>query len=268
MARVPASNKRQVDIDVEQFMAQFAVMLVDAGVTSARFQDITQHAYFQAAIDRAKFRNNRTNHSAVAALTGLTRVQVRALAKNSNRRKQTKFSNIEKLVWGWTTDKDFISPNLLPQPLTLKGRKSRFSLLVKKHCGDVSSQSILQEMIRTDQVRVKNDTAHLKERSAQHIGEVRLGQLSHLLARIVGQPVARPAKMHPIRTVLREIEYPAVSTKGRTILRKQSIQGLTTFLADIEAAAHAAAIESPPERTRAGLRTRTKVIVLDEEIEQ
>src|SRR5262245_40832071 len=99
-------------------MTEFARYLVAAGVSNSQFTAISRLAYFRAASHDAKFRNEKINQSALAAMTGLTRSQVRALLKQADGSVQEKSSDrIGRLLDGWTLDPAFVTASYSPRSL-------------------------------------------------------------------------------------------------------------------------------------------------------
>src|SRR5688572_27036192 len=81
MATRTRAPRQAVEEAVAELLSELARYLVAAGVPFPRFAGISRFAFFTAASQSAKFGNDRLNQSAIAAMTGLTRVQVREFAK-------------------------------------------------------------------------------------------------------------------------------------------------------------------------------------------
>src|SRR5688572_22924849 len=107
MARSVETRNDAVEATLVEFMTEFARHLVAAGIPSARFCGIARVAYFAAATEHARFSNDRLNQSAVAAMTGLTRSQVRRFAKQSSPSAPSSRDRLGVLIDGWSTDASF-----------------------------------------------------------------------------------------------------------------------------------------------------------------
>jgi hypothetical protein len=266
MGNRPPLQGHGTDIDLAEFMSEFAHHLIAAGITSAQFVEIARVAYFRAASTDAKFLNNRTNQSAVAAMTGLTRVQVRAFAKADRTHGKSKLSRIQNIIRGWNTDAAFTTAQSLPRRLSIGSKKAAFGELVKKYGGDVPARSILREMTRVGFVTVRGQFVYLNKRARRTRGEAKLQHLSQVLTHLIREPGSTSSRSYPLSSMIREVIYPSASSKGQAILRKKSADELRVFVSELEAAGHAASVETPPRGNRATLVTRSRVLVLTEDL--
>jgi hypothetical protein len=247
------------------FMTEFARYLVAAGFSTTRFAQLTRRAYFQAASLEARFRNERVNQSAVAAMTGLTRAQVRSLVKNRSPRNPAQDSRIQRLIGGWTTDATFITERQLPRRLPLRGKTGSFSDLCRKYGGDVPVRSLLREMSRHEIVSVDGDYVRLRPEFRRTNHAARLVQVSAALARAIKLPVALPTSSAPVKSVSLDVTYPSASAAGRILMQRRLSKSLKAFLADIHAAGVAVALESPPRMHSPRKRTSTRLLLLTQD---
>jgi hypothetical protein len=255
------------DADVTEFMSEFARYLVAAGVTSSRFARITRLAFFKAASESAKFTNSRMNRSALAAMTGLTRVQVREFAQTEIPSSKGRSDQVERVIRGWNSDAAFATPKGMPRPLTTVGKDSSFGLLVRKYGGDLPARSILREMVRNGLVTVKGKYVHLNRRDRQTKGQAHLQQLSLVLAQLLRKSASASGRTLSIRTIVRETSYTSPSPKGRALMQRKSMQGIQAFVHELQAAGTAASIETPRTKRQKSLTTRTRIMVLTEELD-
>lgn len=258
---------RQADSPVVDFLSEFAHCLVAAGITNQRLVGMVRLAFFRAASANAKFSNARLNQSDVAAMTGLTRLQVRQFAKQSSPTPSEKPDRIENVIDGWTADTSFTTPTHSPKRLRITGRGSTFNLLVKKYGGDIPHRAILREMQRHGYVTVRDGFVSLKRIARKTRDESRLHRLSSALADLLRRSSAGQSALSPLRTINIEISYPSTSDRGRVLLHKRTAEGLSAFLARIQAAGVAASIESPPSARQKGKISRTRVLLLTEDLE-
>jgi hypothetical protein len=255
------------DTDVAEFMSEFARYLVAAGVTSSRFARISRRAFFHAASERAKFTNSRMNRSALAAMTGLTRAQVRELTQVEQPGNKGRSDQIEKVVKGWNTDASFTTSSYSPRPLAISGKNSNFAQLVRKYGGDLPARSILREMVRNGLATVKGKYVHLSRSDRQTKGQIQLQQLSVVLAQLLRKSTESPESTLSLRSIVRETSYLSPSPKGRALMQRKSADSLQAFLRELQAAGMAASVETPPSRKQKSLRTRTRIVVLTEELD-
>jgi hypothetical protein len=266
MARASTPGIRPIDSNVVEFLSGFARNLIAAGITLPRFDGIARLAFFNAASTKAKFGNNRLNHSAVAAMTGLTRLQVRQFAKQADPPLTSKRDRIDNVVDGWSSDGAFITHNNLPRRLRLTGSGNTFGALVRKYGGDVPPRSMLRELERQGYVTLGETYVSLKRGATQTRDEARLRRISRALADLLGANEAGAASPSPLRTLALEVSYPASSDRGRAHLQRRAAEGLKVFLAGLQAAGVAASLESPPGRRQKGRVTRSRVVLVTEEV--
>jgi hypothetical protein len=248
-------------------MSEFARYLVAAGVTTSRFTRISRLAFFRAAAENAKFTNSRVNRSALAAMTGLTRVQVRELTQTGSLVGKGRSDQIERVIKGWNTDALFTTASSTPRPLVAAGKDSGFGRLVKKYGGDLPARSILREMTRNGLVSVKGKYVYLNRSDRQTKGESQLQHLSAMLAQLLRKPTEVAGGAVSLRSTVREVSYSSPSSKGRALMQRKSAKGLRAFLSELQAAGAAASVETPPTKNQKSVMTRTRIMVLTEELD-
>lgn len=257
----------EVDTDLIAFMSEFGRYLVSAGITHAKFAKIAKSAFYSAAIATARFSNQRVNQSAVAAMTGMTRLQVRELAADGNERPRNPRDRLDNLIHGWSTDAAFTDSKYRPRPLTSKGKHSGFAALVRKFGGDVPPKSALRELLRHECVVVRDGKVHLSALARRSSGRSRLQYMSKILREVVRGFNGNEEKCSPLRSIQVEAVYPATSAKGRIVLQKRTTMSVKALVADLQSAGNAAAVESPPGNAHSGWLTRTKVFLVTEDFE-
>jgi hypothetical protein len=248
------------DSDVVEFMTELASYLLAAGITSSRFQKIAKQAYFHAAARHAKFRNQRVNQSAIAATTGLTRVQIRKFAK-TGRKPPDNSDRLDSIMRGWASDPQFTTSEFLPRPLTLKGRGAGFSLLVKKYGGNRLTKPVMRELIRLG--LAESDGMLIRVKPSPSKQRAHLQQLLRLLHKFIDCSKDVPKKSL-VRTVIREISYPSSSLKGRQLLNRYAIHSIEAFMSELQSAGRAASIETPSRSPP--VQSRTRLLMVTEEL--
>lgn len=244
MKRSSGKNARSQEFEIVDFMTEFARFLVMAGVSRRRFARMVEYAYFRAASEQARFHNARLNQSAVAAMTGLTRSQVRLMLKQEHRTLDARNDCIDRIINTWTSDAEYITVNFTPRQLRLTGPRPSFSSLVKKVGGDIPSRSILRELRRQRLVDISGNKISLNPTTTT--GETRaLRHLSAALARLIASSGDAKYRPSPLRTVSLEVSYAAQSAAGRILMQRRLSKILKSAVAEIEAAGSAIAMESP-----------------------
>lgn len=267
MAKKHLSRASVGEGDLADLMSDLALYLVEAGVSSSQFANISRLAFFRAASRNARFENRRINQSEVAAMTGLTRVQVRQFAKKDVPPPRSKPDPLTRVLEGWIKDPEFTNADYLPRRLPLTGNGASFALLVQKYGGDVSPRSVLRELQRLNYVTVEERFVHLNPTARQSRGQARLQNIVAAIASLLRDPERRSTQKYPLRTLSCEITYPATSAKGRILMQQRLAEKLKAFVAELQAAGTAASIEAPPSRAQERFVTRTRVAVLSEELD-
>lgn len=248
-----------------EFLSELARYLLAAGITSARFNDLARLAFFHAASAEARFVNKRLNQSAVAAMTGLTRVQVRAFAKQRRPEPAKTKERLDQLMDGWSSDSGFTLRGAVPKALPFSGKGKTFRALVSKYGGDVPPRALLRELHRHGYVTLKNGNVSLDLSARQTRGEQRLRRTAKMLEELVRVDPGATDKQSPIRTHNLEIAFPATSEKGRLILQRRVSEALAAFMSNVQAAGAAAAMESPPLASHKLRKTRARVALVMED---
>jgi hypothetical protein len=261
-------HKATVETELTELMTELARYLLSAGISSSRFGEISRVAYFRAASLKGRFGNNRVNKSAIAAMTGLTRSQVRTYSREGTSEMVlgNKPDRIENVVIGWMRDPAYCTSNYKPKKLRIAGRNSSFSTLVRKYGGDVPARSILRELVRTKQVKVDGPRASLQLKGVSTPGVARLKHLAESLATLLHVESDRSDLPNSFLALGGEIETPATSAIGRILLDRRSVGSLRSLLSSLQAAGDAAAVESPPGQKRRDRAIRTRVLILREEL--
>jgi hypothetical protein len=268
MAKKHLPKASVVDGDIVDLMSDLALYLVEAGVSSSQFVNIARLAFFRAASRNARFENGRINQSEVAAMTGLTRVQIRQFAKKDDLPSSSKPNSMNRVLEGWIKDPEFISAEYLPRRLSLSGTGASFASLVRKYGGDVTPRSVLRELQRLKYVTVEERHVNLNPTARQTRGRARLQNITGVLNSLLSDQERRSTEKYPLRTLNCEITYPATSVKGRILMQQRLAEKLQAFVAELQAAGTAASIEAPPSRAQEKVITRTRVAILSEEIDR
>jgi hypothetical protein len=133
--------------------------MLDEGVTAKAVAGIAKRVLVAEAMRRSSMASGRVNHSKVAALTGLTRTDVRTILHSNlatPSRSRTGLDRITRVVEGWQADPRFLSRRGKPRALPLGTTKGTFGDLVRRHSGDIPPRVVLQALIEKHRVIVKN----------------------------------------------------------------------------------------------------------------
>jgi hypothetical protein len=132
-------------------------LLLDAGLGVGDFMSLVKVAYVKAASERdGKGAGERGNIGRIAVVTGLNRPEVAAiLAKGEAGSKSTEHSRqrAERVLSGWWSDEEFLTPQGEPAVLRLKGARRSFEALCRRYSGEYRTAPILDELLRVRAVR-------------------------------------------------------------------------------------------------------------------
>jgi hypothetical protein len=148
---------------LQNLLTELALVLLPRGMTPKWFGELARSAFVQAAADISRLRNGRVNQSRVAALTGLTRADVKRLLQQKTFESHKRGSSaVERVVEAWRNDPEFaIEPGRSKQ-LWISGRRGSFAHLVRKHGGDVTHRAVLDELRRVGAVEDLDGSVNLK----------------------------------------------------------------------------------------------------------
>jgi hypothetical protein len=247
-----------------EFLTEFATYLLAAGVSISQFHEAAQIGFLRAAAREARFGNAKVNQSAVAAVTGLSRYQVRALLRAPPNAPTRHTSRAQQLVRGWLTDPAFNTSAGNARVLQRRGRGSTFAALAKKFGGDVPPRALLAELLRQGYVKVKGNHIALSAIARRTKEPATLSYLSVALAKLIGR-TAGFAGAGPVKILSAHASYETPVSGGRILLQRRMLQGLKAFAADVEAAGSAASRASKKQDAPSRGMSRTSILLVSRE---
>jgi hypothetical protein len=140
-------------------MGPLVRILLRQGISFAEFSEVAKAVYVEIALRDFKVVGRKTTRTRIAVITGLTRKEVKRVIDEGVKERyelKTNYNRLGRVLVGWHTDPDFTGPYGLPLELQYEAASSdelTFSALVKRHSGDMSPRSILDELIRVGAVR-------------------------------------------------------------------------------------------------------------------
>jgi hypothetical protein len=132
--------------------------LLRHGISYAEFAEVAKAVYVETAIKDFKVPGRKATRTRIAVITGLTRKEVKRVIDEAIKERfelKTSYNRLGRVLVGWHTDPAFIGPYGMPLELQYESGKSAdvtFSSLVRKHSGDMSPRSVLDELIRVGAV--------------------------------------------------------------------------------------------------------------------
>jgi uncharacterized protein DUF6502 len=140
-------------------------VLINHGVSQDVFAELSRQAYVEEGFAHMTSQGKRATASGVAALTGLSRKEVKRLKEAdgdvlgaaSQRR-----SRAIRVISGWMHDPDFLAGKE-PAKLAIEGNGVSFTELVKRYSGDITPVAMLKLLQDSGNVRLDNGYASLEK---------------------------------------------------------------------------------------------------------
>ena len=246
------------------FLTEFATVLIQSGATCPQLVEAAEIAFVRAASAKARLRNSRVNQSAVAAMTGLTRSQVRAITKNARANPKDAKSRPAQVVLGWTSDPLFLTASGNPRSLAIRKGKVSFRTLAETYGADVPHKALLSELTRLGIVKVSKERVRLVRPSSGDDVSRNLQILCSALAQTISA-LASVNGTDKVRASVAELQFPALPSVGKVLLRRRVRQSLDAFVMDLKSAAYAARGRARASRTRDLPMSKMNVLVVTRE---
>jgi hypothetical protein len=149
-----STTSSDLESSLRSVLLRMASLLVASGYSYNRANALLKQSFVSAAADIDRDVGRKVNIARIAAVTGLTRIEVSKLIGASKwaadtRRSQNRASRVAE---GWVSDRQFLDEKGRPRQLTFSGNRS-FSVLAKRYSGDIPARAILREMFRLGLVR-------------------------------------------------------------------------------------------------------------------
>lgn len=177
-------------------------LFLRAGLGAGEFALASKLAFIRVAAENATIAH-RLNVSAIAASTGLTRKEVRALlsllgSSGPLPRRDISRQRTVRVLQGWITDPAFHDREGAPKALPMRGGDASFEGLVRRFAGDVTPVSVFRELQRAGSVsRSRDGLVRLRRQSTRQrgygsevLGEIAM-HVADLAATLVGN-IERP----------------------------------------------------------------------------
>lgn len=142
-------TEREPEVLLRAFK-QLARKLLRSGYDSPASEKLLRRAIIEAATKVVSFKNQRITQSQIASIAGLSRLEVRkALADSTNGKSRAGVrpaTRVERLVFGWQTDSQFLTSRGAPRALSFVGSQSEFGDLVRRYGRDVTKKTLLDQL--------------------------------------------------------------------------------------------------------------------------
>ncbi len=154
---------------LQALLDSLAPLLLRSRLTPAVVEELARLAFVRAAAADARMRSGRINHSRIATLTGLSRVEVRRLLaapRKASAPPPRQLDRAARVLEGWAQDSLFRTSQGVPRALPLHGPAPSFDELVRRYSGDMPAASVRKELLRIGAITVRDDVARLVRRRA------------------------------------------------------------------------------------------------------
>ena len=160
-----ASGPQVIEQHLSKILLSIAHLLLRNGYGYSRVNKLTKVAFVNAARSIDTGSKPRISIARIAAVTGLTRVEVSQLLRSNERYKSTSVEPLNRaarVIDGWMTDEKYCDERSQPQRLPYAAARTSFSGLVRKYSGDIPARAMLAEMKRLGMVRhLPDDTIEI-----------------------------------------------------------------------------------------------------------
>lgn len=164
-----------MDATVHQSLYQAALkllrplvrVLLNHGTSHGAFAELSRQAFVEEGFAHMERAGKRPTVSGVAALTGLSRKEVKRLNEADGdvlRAAEQRRNKAIRVISGWMNDPNFKTGSE-PSKLPLEGIESSFAELVKRYSGDVTPGAMLSLLQDSGNVQVENGFATLEDKS-------------------------------------------------------------------------------------------------------
>ena len=132
------------------FMVPVARFLLRSGISFTEFSEVTRMAFVEVAGHDYGLRRRPTNVSRVAAMTGISRKEVKRLRalRHEYTDPRVELSPLSDVLQRWFTDKAYLNVKGKPKALRMHGARASFAALVKASAGDLPAGAIRFELMR------------------------------------------------------------------------------------------------------------------------
>ena len=148
--------KNDLDALLLDILSSIATILVSTGYGFSRANKLAKIAFVRAARSVVLETGSKSSIARIAALTGLTRIDVSRVIQSLDSARPMIASSINRaarVARGWVTDGRFSQRNSKPRLLAFVGPGDTFSALVRQYSGDIPAKAMLIEMTRLGMVR-------------------------------------------------------------------------------------------------------------------
>jgi hypothetical protein len=138
------------DGDLAKLFDALAPVLIPLDVTPSRLAQVARASFVKAGAKQAQLRSGRPHLARIAALTGLSRSEVKRLVASGYKSDASKLENLPRalrVLNAWR-DSSIYTAKGRPRRLKILGKAPSFDALCKAHSGDIPYTVIMDEIER------------------------------------------------------------------------------------------------------------------------
>jgi hypothetical protein len=146
--------------DLDHYLAKILVnvtqLLLRNGYGFRQFNRLARRAFVEAAVALDAHSEHRTTIARIAAITGLTRIEVSQLRRHRVDWLTNPNNHLNRAIGvakGWISDPNYLGNHNRPKQLPFTSSGSSFTKLVKKYSKDIPARAMLVEMKRLRMVK-------------------------------------------------------------------------------------------------------------------
>lgn len=146
---------QRLDSQLNKILLNLADLLLRHGYGYQRVNRLARSAFVRAAQEIGKREHSRPSIARIAALTGMTRIEVSRLVRSGDSLdlgQEEDLNRATRVAYGWANDARYSDGQGKPLRLAFSGRAG-FGQLVRKFSGDIPARAMLIEMKRLGMVR-------------------------------------------------------------------------------------------------------------------
>lgn len=211
-------------------------VLIRNEVTAADFTELARQAYVDVAYEHFGIAGKKLTFARIAVLTGLSRKEVVRLDKlraDQGRLSKPSPNRAQRVVNGWTSDREFLTAKGAPRVLPLHGEKASFAALVARYSGDITLGAILDQLIRVGAVS-HNSRDMIRLESLGYVpkgDEIEKIQVMAICAAdLLGTAVHNIESGETDRRFQRQVVYPRIHVDQAKAFKEQSAQLSANYL--------------------------------------
>jgi len=149
---------------IGQILRPLVRILLRNGISCGSFEEMVRKAYVDEAYAEASRNNSKATVSSVSAETGLSRKEVKRLNEtelSDSENTEQKYNRAIRVISGWLNDPLYAYEEGNPRALSMDSSEISFANLIKHYSGDIPPKAMLNLLVSSNCVEVKDGLVHL-----------------------------------------------------------------------------------------------------------